>query len=338
MRHVEIVNPVDGAWVAEPPVLQVLREIVGLPSAVTPRREERAAESVAALFRDHVQAHAARRCVGTYAARLIADFLVHRVVEVALHLPVGLKAVHHHPVHQDRVVRRLHPMCRHVGLLHGPRAADVRDVQIDADHELTEALDGPPARNRVEQVAAEHLRVDRTLDVHDGRLARHGQGLLQPAKPEVGVDGRGEARRQLESVPPERLEAGEREGDDVDAGTQVHDLVLARGVGDDRSRSFDEDVARRLHGHTRQDGAGRVLDDAGDGALRARCRGQHRDTEYDADRRCDSSTRHVLASLRSTFQIAAVRVPPVTYLVGQRAWCDEAERGIGHLHRAIEPT
>ena len=25
----------------------------------------------------------------------------------------------------------------------------------------------------------------------------------------------------------------------------------AGGIGDDRSRSFDEDVARRLHGHTR---------------------------------------------------------------------------------------
>src|SRR5215470_7646670 len=34
LRNVEIVNPFDGAGVAEPPVLQVLREVVGLPSAI----------------------------------------------------------------------------------------------------------------------------------------------------------------------------------------------------------------------------------------------------------------------------------------------------------------
>ena len=35
-RNVEIVNPVDGAVVREPPVLQILREIVGLPFAISP--------------------------------------------------------------------------------------------------------------------------------------------------------------------------------------------------------------------------------------------------------------------------------------------------------------
>ena len=69
-------------------------------------------------------------------------------------------------------------MCRHVGLLHGPRPADVRDVQTDADDKLTDALDSPPGRQRVEHVSAEHLGVDRSLDVHDGRVARHGHGLL----------------------------------------------------------------------------------------------------------------------------------------------------------------
>src|SRR5262245_14302452 len=40
LRNVEIVNPFDRAGVAEPPVLQVLREVVGLPSAIPPRRED----------------------------------------------------------------------------------------------------------------------------------------------------------------------------------------------------------------------------------------------------------------------------------------------------------
>ena len=108
---------------------------------------EVAAEPVAALARNHVQAHAAGRRVGADAGGLVAHLLVHRVVGVALHGAVGLQAVDHHAVDHDGVVGGGHPVRGHVGLLHGARAADVRQVQVDADDELADALDRAAGRN-----------------------------------------------------------------------------------------------------------------------------------------------------------------------------------------------
>jgi len=49
-------------------------------------------------------------------------------------------------------------------------------------------------------------------------------------------------------------------------------------------------------------------------------------------------TSNAAALSQSRTDLAAVRLPPVTYLVGQRAGWGEAERGIGDFHGAIEPA
>ena len=49
---------------------------------------------------------------------------------------------------------------------------------------------------------------------------------------------------------------------------QIDDAILALAVGDDRAGPFDQHVAGRFDRDARQDAAGRVLDDAGDAALR----------------------------------------------------------------------
>ena len=48
---------------------------------------------------------------------------------------------------------------------------------------------------------------------------------------------------------------------------QVDDAVLAGAVGDGRADLFDQHGTGGFDGHARQHGAGRVLDDAGDGCL-----------------------------------------------------------------------
>ena len=92
---------------------------------------------------------------------------------------------------------------------------------------------------------------------------------------QVRVDRRGERAGQLDPFALDGAESGQRERDRVGAGPQVDDAVLAGAVGDGGTDFFDQRVARRFDGHARQHGAGRVLDDAGDGGL-GECRGgQH---------------------------------------------------------------
>ena len=67
----------------------------------------------------------------------------------------------------------------------------------------------------------------------------------------------------------DRREAGQREGDRVGARPQIDDAILAGFVGDGRARLLDQGRAAGLDGDARQHAAGRVFDDAGDGALAA---------------------------------------------------------------------
>ena len=83
----------------------------------------------------------------------------------------------------------------------------------------------------------------------------------------VRVDRRGERAGQLDAFALDGAEAGQAERDGVGARPQIDDTVLARTIGDGRSDFLDQHVARRFDGHAWQHGAGRVLDDAGDGRL-----------------------------------------------------------------------
>ncbi len=192
-------------------------------------------------------------------------------------------------------------MRRHVGLLGAAGAARVGEVEVDADDQLAEALDRLAGRDAVERVTVEHGGVDRALDVDDRRLGRHGDGLFEGADAHVGVDRGREAGRQVDVLAPEGLEAGQREGDDVGARTQVDDLVLARAVAHDGPDFFDENAARRLDRHTGQHAARRIPDDAGDGALGVRHAGQHHQGgEGGQGHRRDSIPCHAISSSRFT--------------------------------------
>ena len=84
---------------------------------------------------------------------------------------------------------------------------------------------------------------------------------------QVRVDRRGERSGQLDALALDGAEAGQRERDRIGAGPQVDDAVLAAAVGDGGADLFNQHVARGLDGDAGQHGAGRVLDDAGDGGL-----------------------------------------------------------------------
>ena len=83
--------------------------------------------------------------------------------------------------------------------------------RLTPTHELAEALDAAAGRDQVDRFAVEHRGLRRRGHVDDRRGAGDGDGFLERADAEFGVERRGEFRRQLEAVAPERLEAGQRE-------------------------------------------------------------------------------------------------------------------------------
>ena len=253
-------------------------QVARLPAAGPHRHLEVAAEAVAALARNHVEAHAAGRGLGADPRGLVADLLVHRVVEVALDGAVGLQAVDHHAVHQHRDVGRGHAVRGHVGLLHRARAAGVRQAQVDADHELAHALDAAAGRNRrrsprgrgpaVWAAVVTSTTGEAPVTVIVSSSAPTRRSALMVA---VNSDG------SSQIVAPEGLEARQRERHRVGARPQIGDAVGAVAVGDRRLDLLDEDVARRLDRHAGQHRAGRVLDDADNRALRVgNARQEHR--------------------------------------------------------------
>ena len=162
--------------------------------------EQAAIEDVAAITRNHVQTDSAARDVGRGTRCRVNHFLAHRAVEIVLHGAVAVEAVDHQTVDLHGRLRRAEAMRRHVGLLHGARATDVRDIQRDTRDELTHALDGSPGGNGVERFSIEDLRLRGALDV-DGRCrTSHRQGSLRATQPSVAVDGRDEVRRQLDTL------------------------------------------------------------------------------------------------------------------------------------------
>jgi hypothetical protein len=194
-----------------------------------------------------------------------------------------------------------------IRLLHRLRSADIRRGQRDADDELPDRLNRVRARHRVENLTRQHLRLDVALDVDDRRLAGDGHGLFHRADLQVGIDRRGEVRRQLDRFAFDGRETREGEGQRVDAGPQIFDLVCAVGIGRRRPHLFDECGTRRLDGHARQHGAGRVFHDTCEGALRER-RGRQRQQNTDGCRRQKNPFRHARPSSQSEHSAGIFRV------------------------------
>ena len=133
--------------------------------------------------------------------------------------------------------------------------------------------------NVIERVAVERLDVRGALHVNGGRRARHRDGFRDSPDPHFGIHRCGELTGQIDVFALDGLKAGQREGDEVHARTQVDDSVLALAVGHRRSGSLDQHIAADLDGHTGQHGARRIFHDAGDGALGTRRTRRHHNAE-----------------------------------------------------------
>ena len=210
-RHIEVRDEVDLAPLRQAPRAQCIGHVVALPGSVGPAEEQRSAETIAAFFRNHVDAHAATRDIGAHATGLVAHLGVRGVTEIGLHLAVRHQAVERHAIDLHTHIGLTRPMHSHVDLLHLLVAADVRVGHLHAWHERGLARVVARRGERVEHVAGEHGCLLRALDVHDRGRARHGHGLLERAHAQLDVHGGREVRRQLQGVALRGIETGQHE-------------------------------------------------------------------------------------------------------------------------------
>ena len=165
----------------------------------------------------------------------------------------------------------------------------------------------------------------RALDVDDRALAGDRHRLLERADAHLGVDRRDEIGRQHQAVANEGVEPGQLEADFVGAGSQVEDPGTGPTVGDSRADLLDQRVARRLHGHARQNRARRVGDDSRDGRLGRRDGGNEQQS---------GPGRRVPCSAGSAWQSLSADVAPRRYRPG-RGGRHQRERKSG---RALDGT
>ena len=104
------------------------------------------------------------------------------------------------------------------------------------------------------------------LCIDQSRLPSHRDRLFEPAHFQFAIYCGREARRQLDALPPNRLEAGETEGDDIGAGPQIDDAVKPLFIGEDGADLFNEGRTGCLDGHAGQHCSGRVSEDSRDAA------------------------------------------------------------------------
>ena len=71
-----------------------------------------------------------------------------------------------------------------------------------------------------------HALTRGALHVHDRRFASDRDRFLEGADAHLGVDGRRERAGQIDAIPLDGVEAGQRERDGVGAGPQLGDPVL----------------------------------------------------------------------------------------------------------------
>src|SRR5580765_1869506 len=188
---------------------QGIVDVAALQRVVREVDEGRAAEAVAAILRDDVDAHAAPGHFGGDRAELVAQLLRRGVVGrqagarvVARHVGV------HDPIElYQPVVERAAVRLQLILVLAG-RAADVALVAADADGHHA---DGGPVlrrRHRVDRVLADNLPLQHVLGVDDGAGAGHGYRFLERPDAQLGVDRRGEGGRQLDPFALDRRESG----------------------------------------------------------------------------------------------------------------------------------
>ena len=114
----------------------------------------------------------------------------------------------------------------------------------DGRDEHEERVIGAGGRNRGDDFVGQHGLPLRALDVHDRCFTGHGDGLLDAAHLELGVDRDGQERIQLQTRATHRGKTWQGEGHRVVAGPQVLDAVQPRAVGGGGTNLLDEGRAR----------------------------------------------------------------------------------------------
>ena len=251
----------------------LVADVVALPVAVGAAEEDAAADDVAAVLRNHVRAQPARLNLRRMRAGADRHFGAQRVVDVAL-LVRGFLAVHAHAVDVLHGVLRRDAVAARVGLLHLARPAHVGRAETNARHHHADRHDVARRRQRVDEVARQHLRACRLRHVDQRCLSGHRDRLFERADLEIGVRGHRDAAGHFEALAHDGVEAGQRKRDAVDAGTQIDDVEAPLIVGDGRSHFFDQHRARRLDRDAGQHAARFVAHDAVNLTLRRRTFGQ----------------------------------------------------------------
>ena len=205
--EIEVLHVLDEVAVFEALVDQVLRQVVRLPARRRPTEEPAALDDVAAVLRNHVHADAASRHFGRQRARLEHHLLRKGVVVVRLDVAVTHGAVHAHAVHLDARVAVVGAVRAHVGLFHALRTADVRSTQLHTGNDRADRLHVAGRRQRVNDVAIDHLRALCVLDVDQRRLAGHRDALFERTDTQFDVDGDGGIAGEFDAVTDERGEA-----------------------------------------------------------------------------------------------------------------------------------
>jgi hypothetical protein len=222
------------------------------------------AELVASVARNHVDPDTATRDFGTGRIGLDRHLLGHRVVVVPkLAVPANQTGVE--AIDRSRVLVDALPAPCEV-LLHDrvAHAADHRASHFQAWDEHACRMRGPVRRESIERLAVQHTALAGLLHVHQRRLAGHGYGLLDRAYCHLRVNGHGRVGLHVHALPSDRAKARQRKRHGVHPGPKLDDRVTALAVGYGASHLFDEHRARRLNGHTRKHGPGRVAHDASD--------------------------------------------------------------------------
>ena len=158
---------------------------------------------------------------------------------------------------------------------HGGHQLDLTGVARDARLQKQDPVPASSGRGSRDRFAAEHRLTRGVLHVHDRRLAGDGDRFGERADLQLRVHRDRAGPGQFEAFAFHRTESGQREGDRITPRPEVHDLVLARVVGDDRPHLLNQGRARGLNGDARQHPTGCILHNAGQRRLSVRrCRPQ----------------------------------------------------------------
>ena len=245
--------------------LEVCGQVLALHAVVGEEAGRDPAELVAPFLGNDVDHRSVGVRVRPDAARLEHHLLDRRRVDLVAAVPRGV--LHAHAVE------------RHLGApLPVERAAHLRAVPAahvgqtrESGSQGDQVVDVLRAHGQRRQHLVGHERLPaHVLHVDDGGRPGDGDRLFDPADRHGRVDVRRESGGQLDPLPDDRAEAGQRERDRVDAGPQVDDGVEALTVGDGDPLALDEGRARGGDGDAGQHAAGIVRHRAGD-ALRGRC-------------------------------------------------------------------